>query len=259
MSAERQHADRVRYRFSPLERRGVIAGWRGGQIASVAVEPGRRRAGLRSRPSVVGVALATGQRRIRRGPGVLAHPRAHRRAVASPGGPMGVVGIVGEPPPTGSPAPTAAIWPRSCPSESGSPGVDIGPSVARPRPPRSPDGLRRCCGWSGVPFGAAGAGAGDRDGGRRARPVPPPPCWPCAATVSPSSGRATRTRGSRRGPGCSRPWPERDPTSTGSNGSSPVCPTTGARCAATGPTMPCSAPTRRPGAPTGRWSTRHRR
>ena len=36
MTTEPQHSDRVRYRFSPLERRGVIAGWRGGQIASVA-------------------------------------------------------------------------------------------------------------------------------------------------------------------------------------------------------------------------------
>ncbi|HUY65510.1 MAG TPA: SCO6880 family protein [Acidimicrobiales bacterium] len=55
--AERMGADRVRYRFSPLERRGVIAGWRGGQIASVAVGLVFAVLALRSRPSVGGVLL----------------------------------------------------------------------------------------------------------------------------------------------------------------------------------------------------------
>jgi hypothetical protein len=49
---------RVRYRFSPLERRGLIAGWRGGQIASVAVGLVIGVLSIRSRPSVAGVALA---------------------------------------------------------------------------------------------------------------------------------------------------------------------------------------------------------
>jgi hypothetical protein len=48
----------VRYRFSPLERRGVIAGWRGGQIASVAVGLLFGVLALRSRPSVYGIILA---------------------------------------------------------------------------------------------------------------------------------------------------------------------------------------------------------
>jgi hypothetical protein len=57
--AERTGADRVRYRFSPLERRGVIAGWRGGQIASVAVGLVFGVLALRSRPSVGGILLGT--------------------------------------------------------------------------------------------------------------------------------------------------------------------------------------------------------
>ena len=49
---------RVHYRFSPLERRGVIAGWRGGQIASVAAGLVIGVLALRSRPSVGGVLVA---------------------------------------------------------------------------------------------------------------------------------------------------------------------------------------------------------
>jgi hypothetical protein len=55
---EHQGADRVRYRFSPLERRGVIAGWRGGQIASVAVSLVVGVLALRSSPSLVGLVIA---------------------------------------------------------------------------------------------------------------------------------------------------------------------------------------------------------
>jgi hypothetical protein len=58
MVAERVKVDRVRYRFSPLERRGVIAGWRGGQIASVAVSLVLGVLALRSRPSIGGIVLA---------------------------------------------------------------------------------------------------------------------------------------------------------------------------------------------------------
>ncbi|HEY5098003.1 MAG TPA: SCO6880 family protein, partial [Acidimicrobiales bacterium] len=50
--------ERVRYRFSPLERRGVIAGWRGGQIAAVASSLVVGVLALRSRPSAVGVLVA---------------------------------------------------------------------------------------------------------------------------------------------------------------------------------------------------------
>jgi hypothetical protein len=56
--AEGLGPERVRYRFSPLERRGVIAGWRGGQIAAVASGLVMGVLALRSRPSVVGVLVA---------------------------------------------------------------------------------------------------------------------------------------------------------------------------------------------------------
>ncbi len=55
---DRDGSDRVRYRFSPLERRGVIAGWRGGQIASVATGLVAGVLALRSRPTLSGVAVA---------------------------------------------------------------------------------------------------------------------------------------------------------------------------------------------------------
>ncbi len=55
---DRDGEARVRYRFSPLERRGVIAGWRGGQIASVATGLVMGVLTLRSRPTVGGVLLA---------------------------------------------------------------------------------------------------------------------------------------------------------------------------------------------------------
>jgi hypothetical protein len=58
VGGEPARAERVRYRFSPLERRGVIAGWRGGQIASVAGGLVVGVLALRSRPSVGGVAIA---------------------------------------------------------------------------------------------------------------------------------------------------------------------------------------------------------
>jgi hypothetical protein len=48
----------VRYRFSPLERRGIIAGWRGGQIASVAGSLVLAVILLRARPTIGGLALA---------------------------------------------------------------------------------------------------------------------------------------------------------------------------------------------------------
>ena len=51
-------ASRVRYRFPPLERRGVIAGWRGGQLASVAAGLVLAVLSIRSRPSLPGVVFA---------------------------------------------------------------------------------------------------------------------------------------------------------------------------------------------------------
>jgi hypothetical protein len=56
--AESAGSSRIRYRFSPLERRGVIAGWRGGQIASVAAGMLAAVFALRASPSVGGVAVA---------------------------------------------------------------------------------------------------------------------------------------------------------------------------------------------------------
>jgi Putative type VII ESX secretion system translocon, EccE len=50
--------ERVRYRFPPLERRGVIAGWRGGQVAAVAAGLVLAVLSVRSRPSLSGVMVA---------------------------------------------------------------------------------------------------------------------------------------------------------------------------------------------------------
>ncbi len=82
--------ERVRYRFSPLERRGVIAGWRGGQIAAVAVGLVVGVLVLRSRPSVAGILIALVRRRTRPGRGLLAHPGTDGRAVAAPGRRLGL-------------------------------------------------------------------------------------------------------------------------------------------------------------------------
>jgi hypothetical protein len=49
---------RVRYRFPPLERRGVIAGWRAGQVAVVAAGLVLAVLSVRSRPSLPGVLVA---------------------------------------------------------------------------------------------------------------------------------------------------------------------------------------------------------
>jgi hypothetical protein len=48
----------ARYRFGPLERRGLVAGWRGGQIAAVAVGLVAAVGVLRGHPSPAGAALA---------------------------------------------------------------------------------------------------------------------------------------------------------------------------------------------------------
>ena len=56
--ADRPRGDPVGYRFPPLERRGLIAGWRGGQIASVALGLTAGVLALRSRPTVSGAVVA---------------------------------------------------------------------------------------------------------------------------------------------------------------------------------------------------------
>jgi hypothetical protein len=48
----------TRYRFGPLERRGVVAGWRGGQIAAVATALLVAVGVVRASPSALGVGLA---------------------------------------------------------------------------------------------------------------------------------------------------------------------------------------------------------
>ncbi|HXQ19017.1 MAG TPA: SCO6880 family protein [Acidimicrobiales bacterium] len=53
-----QKSDPSRYRFGPLERRGLIAGWRGGQIASVAAGLVVAVVVLHARPDVAGGVLA---------------------------------------------------------------------------------------------------------------------------------------------------------------------------------------------------------
>ena len=56
--ADRARGDAVGYRFPPLERRGVIAGWRGGQIASVAAGLVVGVVCLRADPTVAGASGA---------------------------------------------------------------------------------------------------------------------------------------------------------------------------------------------------------
>lgn len=58
MVAERRDGGRVRYRFGPLEQRGLIAGWRGGQIGAVASGLVIAVLALRSQPSIAGVVVA---------------------------------------------------------------------------------------------------------------------------------------------------------------------------------------------------------
>ena len=58
MSDEPGREPRIRYRFPPLERRGVIAGWRAGQVGAVAVSLVLAVLSVRSRPSLGGVVIA---------------------------------------------------------------------------------------------------------------------------------------------------------------------------------------------------------
>ncbi len=58
MSDDGSGASRVRHRFPPLERRGVIAGWRAGQVGAVAVSLVAAVLSIRSRPSLSGVVVA---------------------------------------------------------------------------------------------------------------------------------------------------------------------------------------------------------
>ena len=167
----------------------------------------------------------------RRGPGLLARPGAHRRAVVAPGGPMGVVGrhrrVAGSWPPVRSGGHLATVDPAS---DAGS-GRRSTSRDRRPSDPgrrRSPDRLRRAARWSARRSGATRLGAGAGHGGRR----PGPHRHRRAGGAGPQLRPARPARPGRAdrgvGPGAVVAWPGRDPTSTGSSGSSPACPTTAA-------------------------------
>ncbi|HVA04080.1 MAG TPA: SCO6880 family protein [Acidimicrobiales bacterium] len=68
----------TRYRFGPLERRGLVAGWRGGQIGAVALALVIGVGVLRMSPSAVGVVVALASLAI--GVGVATWPIAGRTA-----------------------------------------------------------------------------------------------------------------------------------------------------------------------------------
>src|ERR1019366_3301987 len=68
----------TRYRFGPLERRGLVAGWRGGQIGAVAVALVVGVGMLRASASPVGVVVALAALAI--GVGVATWPIAGRTA-----------------------------------------------------------------------------------------------------------------------------------------------------------------------------------
>ena len=191
-------AERVRYRFSPLERRGVDR-----RLAGRPDRLGGRRPGA-GRP---GPPLAA-----RRSPGcgrpwpwsAPAWPspsgpsRADRRAVAPPGWPDGLgPGHRGARPAAG-PAPATAIdWTGDRPS---------GSTVALRRQPdrrRVGSGAAAAVGRRRPdPAGPSPAGpapSAERTGvgwSSTTGPAPPPPSWPCGATASPCSARPTRTPGS---------------------------------------------------------------
>ena len=159
--------DRVRYRFSPLERRGVIAGWRGGQIASVAAGLVVGVLALRSRPSrgrrAVAVASVAG-------PAWPWPSGPSGAAPASSGCPWWCAGAVAPR------AAAAASWlrgpacrPRGHASIADGPGPSPSVSGPDPSPARRRASGRRTtastgCRSSGCPFGAEPA-AGGRDSG----------------------------------------------------------------------------------------------
>ena len=192
---------RVRYRFPPLERRGVIAGWRAGQVGAVAVGLVLAVLAVRSRPSLGGRGRRRASWWARRWP----WPSG-----PSPGGPVS----------SGS-----RSW-----SAGGGPGPPVAGSSRPPaRPPAPPVAVDGRTGDPPTPGTAAGAGrpprcstgSGSVDaGGRRTAtgrawgsssttgPARSPPCWPCGGTASPCSARRTRTHrvaGVGPGPGVAGP------------------------------------------------------
>ena len=94
-----------RYRFGPRERGGALAGWRAGQILTVAVGLVVGVLILRAEPNVAGVGVAVRHPGGVRRHGHLAREWADRRPMAPGGGALG------------RPAPRAAeacgVWTRS--------------------------------------------------------------------------------------------------------------------------------------------------
>ena len=169
----------------PLERRGLIAGWRGGQIASVAALPARL-AMPSCRPAVPAGSAWRWPAWPRRWPWPLAPRRSHDRGVAAhPGHPVG----------------RRARWPASSRPRGPAPGTAGSWSTGR-APPGSPvagRALRR----RGILAPRAWADGAPPAPLRRGPvvfsstgvPAPTPPCWRCADTASPSSGPTTSSAG----------------------------------------------------------------
>ena len=245
----------MRYRFSPLERRGVIAGWRGGQIAVGGGRAGRRRPvppvaarrwAVSPRRVVVagGVALAFWPIRGRTGEQwlplvvrwVWSGWRGRVQLAAGPGRGHAVPSVTVEPRSTGS---TAARAAPSGPTAGASPPSAAGAGVG--------GDVRRPCALSAADLPACGSGSARPGWCSTARPGRLRPCWPCGATASPCCGPRDQDARIAAWARCWPRWPVRAPRSTGSSGSSPASPTTAARCGATG-----RARRPRPDSPAGR-------
>ena len=236
----------------------MIAGWRGGQIATVAASLVVGVLALRSDPSVAGILVAV----LTAGAGVAFAFWPVLGRTAEQWLPLAVRWLVARASGDGrqhAPDPgyghRVTVHPAPGPRRLGS---VTGPESL----PGRPGAKRSVLGGAvleSLPFGPAAFGRPTSGPSSTTAPGPPPPCWPSRATASPCSARPIRTPASRPGPGCSRPWPARGPTCTGSSGSNPASPTTAARCGTTGPPMPPSVPTPRPAVPIRRSSTRQPR
>ena len=253
MAPEHDRGQRVRYRFSPLERRGVIAGWRGGQIASVTCGLLADVVVLRARPSAGGVLIA------------LVGLAAGLAVAFWP-----IRGRTGE---QWLPLVVRWLWSgwtgshrqlAQSPARGHQATVDTsrrGPASTEVRPvnggiphPRS-DGIRWADGGGDavrVPEPDGGARHGPRlqgahSHGRACR------AWP---QFRPPQFFRPGGAHSRVGQGAVVDGAAKVPRSTGSSGSSPVCRTTAAPSAGTWPTMLCWVGTHRRFVPTGHWWTK---
>ncbi len=247
--------ERARYRFGPLERRGLVAGWRGGQIAAVAGGLVLAVLALRSRPTPApwpwpwsrcsaGWRLACWPVAGRTGeewaPTVARWGGPRRPEAAAPGAGAGRRPLhrARRPP---VPAPGGPVGPRRCAARPRRPA----PGRRSPRAP--PDGLRHPvragrrlragAGTCGVVHDAPDPHLHRRAAGAR-------------ATASPSSGRPRRSGGSRMGGRAGLAGPRALAWCTGCSGWRPPVPDDGAR----GARLPGRArrlpATRRRGAPT---------